>query len=780
MDYVQVQVTGIVQGVGFRPFIFKKARECGLCGSVLNTSDGVIIKVSGEKEAVDLFVGSIGAEAPTASAIDEIIVSSISPFESDRFEIAGSEVCGDSQVLVSPDLGTCDECVSELFDPVDRRYGYPFINCTNCGPRFTIIEKTPYDRENTSMATFGMCDDCRREYEDPSSRRFHAQPNACQKCGPRLELVTCKGCAVPGDPVSVTAGLLRDGGIVAIKGLGGFHLACDATSDNAVKELRLRKNRYGKPLAVMTGDIEQAMAYCSISEEEKALMLSPRRPIVLLEERQGSGLSGQVARGLRYQGLFLPYTPLQHLLMHELDVPLVMTSGNISGEPIATADKEALERLGGIADYFLLNDREILVRYDDSVMRVFRGADYPVRRARGYAPYPLTVSPPAALEVLALGAELKNSFCLLRDNKAFIGQHVGDMDNALAVDHFEEALKTVMGLFSLKPEVVCCDLHPEYVTTQMASIFGLPVVGVQHHHAHVASCMADNGVCEPVIGVAWDGTGYGEDGTIWGGEFLICDGVEYKRVAHLFNFMMPGSDTCVYRIYRMAAGVLNGLTGDAKAAVSRLREIITIDEREADAITFQLSEGINSPYTSSAGRLFDSAAALVGLRRTVDYDGQAACELEASAVDTPDSYPFELDAGVDPWIIDTRPLFGNLMSDVEAGIDRGLIAGKFHRTLAEIITRTCRRLSDETGINKVALSGGVFQNMLLTGMVVDMLEALGLEALLHRRVPCNDGGISLGQAVVAFGRFSRGDLSATAGKEKESPGRKENGSAVKT
>lgn len=758
MDYVQVQVTGIVQGVGFRPFIYKKACEYGLGGNVFNTVEGVTIRVSGESDMLDLLADSIEKEAPPAAVIDKITVSAIPPFESGRFEITGSEASGEREVLVSPDLGTCDECVSELFDQVDRRYGYPFINCTNCGPRFTIIERTPYDREYTSMAPFQMCGDCRSEYEDPSSRRFHAQPNACSRCGPRLKLVTREGDEVPGDPVSVTAGLLSGGEIVAIKGLGGFHLACDATSDEVVRELRLRKNRYGKPLAVMVRDIEQAMEYCSVSEKEKALMLSPRRPVVLVEEKEGSKLSRQVAAGLRHQGLFSPYTPLHHLLMHKLDVPLIMTSGNISGEPIATADEEAQIRLGGIADYFLMNNREILVRYDDSVTRIFRGGDYPVRRSRGYAPYPLSVSPPAPVEVLALGPELKNTFCLLRENKAFVGQHIGDMDNALAVDHFEEALETMIRLFSLKPEVVCCDLHPEYVTTQMASDYGLPVVGVQHHHAHIASCMADNGAHGSVIGVAWDGTGYGEDGTVWGGEFLLCDGADYRRLAHLYNYMMPGSDLCIYRIYRMAAGVLNGLFEDPQAAVLRLGEIVDIDSREAGAIAFQITEGVNTPLTSSAGRLFDAAAVFTGLRQTVDYDGQAACELEACAVDTALHYPFEIDSSVSPWIIDTRDVFRRLMSDVDAGVDVSLIAGKFHRTLAAVISQTCGLLSDETGVNRVALSGGVFQNLLLTGMVVDMLEDRGLEVLLHRRVPCNDGGISLGQAVIAAGGLSCGGV----------------------
>ncbi|MBN1289373.1 MAG: carbamoyltransferase HypF, partial [Actinobacteria bacterium] len=502
-------------------------------------------------------------------------------------------------------------------------------------------------------------------------------------------------------------------------------------------------------------DSARARDYCEISPMEHSLMSSPNKPIVLLEEKEGSPISRHVAEGLKHQGLFLPYTPLHYLLLEQCGLPLVMTSGNISGEPIATDNEEALERLSGVAGCFLLHDRDILIRYDDSVTRVFQGVEYPVRRARGYAPYPLTLSSSSEIEVLALGAELKNTFCLLRADKAYVGQHVGNMDNALALDHFEKALETVTRLFSLKPQLVACDLHPEYVTTQIAADYGIPVTPVQHHHAHIAGCMADNCLEEEVIGVAWDGTGYGEDGTVWGGEFLYCNGPQYRRLAHLRQYKMPGSDSCIYSIYRMAAGVLSGVYSDADTALGKLRQVVEIEGPEADIIAFQLENGVNALLTSSSGRLFDAAASITGMRRTAQYDGQAACELEAVAEDVDSGYPFQLLDGQGIYIVDTGPLFEGLLTDSLAGVQRSLMAGKFHHTMACIIAETCDLLSGETGIRKIALSGGVFQNVLLTGKVVEMLKSRNLVPVLHRRVPCNDGGIAFGQAVVAAGRFAQ-------------------------
>jgi hydrogenase maturation protein HypF len=486
-----------------------------------------------------------------------------------------------------------------------------------------------------------------------------------------------------------------------------------------------------------------------VSDEEEALLTSPRRPIVLLEELEGSALSREVAAGLDRQGLFLPYTPLHHLILEEAGIPLVMTSGNVSSEPIAIDNDEAMSRLSGIADYFLLHDRDILVRYDDSVTRVFQGAEYPVRRARGYAPYPITIAPPSRVEVLALGAELKNTFCVLRGEQAFVGQHIGDMESQGEVEHFEEALQAVRRLFSLEPEVVAHDLHPDYLTTQMAPEFELPMVGVQHHHAHMVSCMADNAVTGEVIGVTWDGTGYGTDGTVWGGEFLVGDERAFRRAAHLYSYPMPGADACIFKLYRMVMGVMSELFEDEEAALERLRLRFEIDDAEAASLVFQLKEKVNSPVTSSAGRMFDVAAALSGLRSEATYDGQAACELEAVARDTREYYNFILDRSCEPWVIDTRPVFREMLVDVESGKGPAEIGGKFHATMALAIIETCEALADDTGLERVALSGGVFQNEMLLTWVVDGLRAAGLTPLVHGRVPCNDGGISLGQAVAA-------------------------------
>ena len=749
MRHLRIEVRGIVQGVGFRPFVYRIADEHGIKGSVSNNPLGVDIVARGEGDQLYLFLKALKDEAPPAAVVEKVSVFTTGPFEADSFRIAPSSLEGEKHVLISPDLATCDDCLAELFDEADRRYRYPFINCTNCGPRFTIIADTPYDRPNTSMAKFTMCPDCAREYNDPSNRRFHAQPNACPVCGPRVQLVDAGGGQLSGDAIVAAAGLLGEGKIVAVKGLGGFHLACDGTSDETVARLRQRKNRYAKPLAVMVKDIDEALALCQVGEEEEKLLCSVGRPIVLLLEREGNRLSGEVATGLNHQGLFLPYTPLHHLLLGEVGLPLVMTSGNVSSEPIVKSNEEALQRLAGIADYYLLHDRDILVRYDDSVTRVFQGAEYPVRRARGYAPYPVSLAGQAKVQVLAVGAELKNTFCILRGDKAFLGQHIGDMETAGELDHFEEALSAIKRLFSLEPEVVAHDLHPEYMTTQLAREMELPLVGVQHHHAHIASCMADNRIEGSVLGVSWDGTGYGEDGTVWGGEFLLCDGTGFERLAHLYRYPMPGADACIYRLYRMVMGVMSELFAGVDEALERLRARFDISQEEADSLAFQLNDGINSPLTSSAGRMFDVAAALSGLRSEAVYDGQAACELEAVAEPTGKHYSFTIDRSAQPWVVDTRQLFRELMVDLDSGTGAGKVAGKFHSTMAMAIVETVESLSRETGVSRVALSGGVFQNELLTNLVVDGIKSVDLTPYIHRRVPCNDGGISLGQAVIA-------------------------------
>jgi hydrogenase maturation protein HypF len=749
MRYLRVEVKGIVQGVGFRPFVYRIANQYGIRGSVSNNPLGVEIVASGDGDQIYLFLKALRNEAPPAAVVDKVSVFTMDPFQADSFSIVPSSVEGEKHVLISPDLATCDDCLAELFDPSDRRYHYPFINCTNCGPRFTIIADTPYDRPNTSMAKFIMCPDCRREYDDPTDRRFHAQPNACPVCGPRVRLADAAGKEFPGDPVTSAAGFLQEGKILAVKGLGGFQLACDATSDGAVGRLRQRKNRYAKPLAVMVRYLDEAGELCQVSSEEEELLQSVAGPIVLLLEREGSRLSGEVAGGLNHQGLFLPYTPLHHLLLDQVGLPLVMTSGNVSSEPIVKDNHEAQSRLAGIADCFLLHDRDVLVRYDDSVTRVFQGAEYPVRRARGYAPYPINLTGTAEVEVLAVGAELKNTFCVLRGKEAFLSQHIGDMETTGELDHFEEALSAIKRLFSLEPEVVAHDLHPEYMTTQLAREMDLPPIGVQHHHAHIVSCMADNRVEGEVLGVSWDGTGYGEDGTVWGGEFLLCDETGFERLAHLYRYPMPGADACIYRLYRMVMGVMSELFTGVDEALERLRDRFDVSREEADSLAFQLSNDINSPMTSSAGRMFDVAAALCGLRSEAVYDGQAACELEAVAEPINEHYSFTIDRSAEPWVIDTRQLFRELMVDMDSGTGAGRAGGKFHAAMAHAAVETAVALCREKGVDKVALSGGVFQNSLLTDLVVNGIKSAGLTPLIHGRVPCNDGGISLGQAVIA-------------------------------
>lgn len=754
MRYLRIELAGIVQGVGFRPFVYRLAGRFGLRGSVSNHTGGVVILAAGEPGLLDAFLEALREELPPQANIEYLAFEDIEPFESDGFSIGDSLHGGESSVLVSPDLATCPDCLRELFDPGDRRFLYPFINCTNCGPRFTIIGETPYDRPSTSMASFTMCEECAREYHDPADRRFHAQPNACPACGPRLWLSDGQGRELDGDPVPEAARVLRSGSIVAVKGLGGFQLACDATSDEAVRKLRERKLRYGKPLAVMIRSLEELGGLCRADHEEERLLASPRAPIVLLREAAGNRLSRAVAEGLVYQGIFLPCTPLHHLLLRETGIPLVMTSGNLSGEPIATGNEEALERLGSVADCFLLHDRDILVRYDDPVTRIFLGGEYPVRRARGYAPYPVRIDPPSPVEVLAVGAELKNTFCFLRREHAFLGQHIGDMETREVLDHFESALHAVRRLFSLRPQVLATDLHPDYLSTQWAAEQPLPRIGVQHHHAHIAACMADNGIRGEVIGVAWDGTGYGEDGTSWGGEFLVCDESRYRRAAHLYQYPMPGGDVCTRHLHRMAAGALFRLLEDRGHVWEVFHNLFEVGEDEAAALAFQLERGHNAPLTSSAGRLFDVVAAVTGLRYEAGYEGQAACELEAAARNATGEYEWVLEDSARPWVIDTRPILEGVLSDLDRGEDRGDIAGRFHATLSTVIVRTCLELSRSTGLDRVALSGGVFQNLRLAGATVDGLEREGLRAHVHRRVPCNDGGISLGQAVVASSRWS--------------------------
>ncbi len=754
----RISVRGVVQGVGFRPFVYQLAGSHGLKGWVRNTSGNVTIVVEGEQEQIEQFLIALSTSPPPQAHI-ETISREDEPLHGYRgFEILDSLVKPGEYQLVSPDLATCMDCRNEIFSRSDRRYHYPFTNCTACGPRFTIIQGIPYDRERTTMKEFRMCPNCQKEYDTPSNRRFHAQPNACPVCGPSLTLADASGAKVESaDVINEAARLLREGRILAVKGLGGFLLACDATSDGAVAALRERKQRPAKPFALMVANLSWAERLCEVNEAEAQLLSSPAAPIVLLKLKDGAQISNLIAPGLDHLGLMLPYTPLHHLLMKETGLPLVMTSGNLSEEPIAADDGEAVERLGahtsGIADFFVLHNRKIHSRYDDSVVMVELGARQMIRRSRGYAPYPVRL-PFAAGQILACGAEMKNTFCLTRDDYAFVSQHIGDMENEETLEHFERTLGQYEDLFSIKPVKIACDLHPDYLPTQFAereaAKRGLPLVRVQHHHAHIAGCMAENGLNEKVIGVALDGTGMGADGLIWGSEFMIADYAGFTRKAHLEYLPLAGGSAAIHRPVRTAAGYLYYLLGNA-ALEYALPCFNGMDELEKALIKQQIDASLNAPLTSSCGRLFDAVSALLGICGQTDYEGQAAIELEAAAgeLEIDGAYPFRIENRDGMRTIRVKELLGAVIDDYRQGLPAAEISALFHNTLVRIICLICSNLSAETGLKKVALSGGVFQNRRLLRLVHAGLKADGLTPLVHLHLPANDGCISLGQAAVA-------------------------------
>jgi hydrogenase maturation protein HypF len=749
----RVRVEGIVQGVGFRPFVHALAGRLGLAGLVGNDAGGVFVEVEGSGEAVERFLAALSREAPPLAVIERVTATPLAPTGSRGFAIAASQAGGERQALVSPDTATCTDCLRELADPGDRRHRYPFINCTNCGPRFTIVRDVPYDRPATTMAGFAMCADCAGEYHDPADRRFHAQPVCCPACGPALALRDRNGRAAGGDPLAGAAARLREGAVVAVKGLGGYHLAADAAAEPAVAALRARKHREDKPFAVMVPGLEAARRLCLVDPAEAALLESPRRPIVLLRRRpEGSAVAPSVAPGNRSLGLMLPYTALHHLLLAEVGRPIVLTSGNVSDEPIAYRDDDAAERLAGIADWFLVHDRPIHVRADDSVVRAFRGRELPVRRSRGYAPQPLTLPWPFPAHVLACGAELKHTFCLAKGGHAFVSQHVGDLENYETYRSFTEGVGHFRRLFAVEPELVAHDLHPEYLSTKYAlELEGVGLEGVQHHHAHVAACLADNGEPGPVIGVAYDGLGYGLDGTIWGGELLVAELEGFRRAGHLEVVPLPGGAAAIREPWRMAAAWLDAALGgrvpDRLAVVGRHRD-------RWERVVALARSGTASPPTSSAGRLFDAVAAILGVRDAVNYEGQAAVELEQLADPAePGAYPAGVGPAADGLLrLGGGDLVGAVVEELEAGVARPLVAARFHNGLAAATVAACQALRSGTGLETVALSGGVFQNLLLLERTVSGLEQTGFRVLVHSRVPPNDGGISLGQAAVAAAR----------------------------
>ena len=752
-----IRVKGVVQGVGFRPFVYTLATGLGLTGLVGNDLDGVFVEVEGPAATVGDFLLRLERDAPPLARIERVTTRALPPRRSASFAIAASEPrAGPRRTLVSADTATCADCLRELSDPADRRFGYPFINCTNCGPRFTIVRDVPYDRALTTMAAFAMCERCAAEYHDPADRRFHAQPTCCPACGPRLALhradasTPAAGTPAASDPLTAAAELLRQGRILALKGLGGYHLAADAACEQAVARLRARKHREDKPFAVMAADLAAARRLAEADPAAAGLLTSPARPIVLLPRSQEAAVAAATAPGNRQLGIMLPYTPLHHLLLATVTRPIVLTSGNVSDEPIVYRDDEARERLAGIADAFLGHDRAIHVRTDDSVARTFRGRPMLLRRSRGYVPEPITIRSGFPRPVLACGAELKNTFCLAQDRHAFVSHHIGDLENAETLRSFTEGIEHFRRLFDIDPRVVAHDLHPEYLSTKYAvELDGVDLRGVQHHHAHIASCLADNGEDGPVIGVAFDGTGYGTDGTIWGGEFLAAGVATFERGGHLAPVPMPGGAAAIRQPWRMAAAYQDA---DPNSPADLDLDVVRRNQDRWAAVTAMARRGVNAPLTSSAGRLFDAAAALLGVRDAINYEGQAAVELEQLADPAEaGAYPAAVEAG-HPFRVRGADLLHGILDDLTARVPAPVIAARFHHGVAALIEAGCLLMRGRYGLGTVALSGGVFQNLLLLDATVSRLEARGFRVLLHARVPCNDGGISLGQAVVAAAR----------------------------
>lgn len=751
----QIEVSGIVQGVGFRPYVYRLAIGRQLTGNIRNTSAGVTIEVQGPAQGVEDFVAHLPTDAPPLAKITKVLVHEVPCNGESEFRILGSQGGEEVRTLISPDVAICPDCLHELLDPKDRRHKYPFINCTNCGPRFTIVRDIPYDRPRTSMAVFPMCPECQAEYDDPLNRRFHAQPNACWKCGPQIELWDREGKKIPcRDVLAEAAAGLHAGLIVAVKGLGGFHLAVDATNRAAVAHLRERKRRVEKPFAVMVPDIAAAREFCQVDTEAQAILESVQRPIVLLAKKHGSVIAAQVAPKNRDLGIFLPYTPLHYLLFAEGNFKaLVMTSANLSEEPIAIDNAEAVSRLHGIADLFLVHNREILLRCDDSVVRVSGGKARQIRRSRGFVPVPVFLKeelPP----ILAVGGELKNTICLTKGSNAFLSQHVGDLENVESYKFFGEAIEHLSRILEIKPEIVAYDLHPDYFSTRWAQHqSGVRLIGVQHHHAHVASCMAENQLDGRVIGFALDGTGYGTDGRIWGGEVLTAGYESFERAAHLEYIPLPGSSSAIREPWRMAVSYLAHYFGDEflKLDVSFVRGL---DRKKTELLLKMMHRRVNSPLTSSCGRLFDAVAALAGIRQKVNYEAQAAIELEMAleASEENDAYPFALLPAGKTWIISARPMFEALLKDLRAGVPVGAISRRFHNGLVEVFAQVAGLVRERTRLDRVCLSGGTFNNLYLFERLQKRLAANGFFVFTHSEVPAGDGGLSLGQALVAAHR----------------------------
>ncbi|MHB8597712.1 MAG: carbamoyltransferase HypF [Ktedonobacteraceae bacterium] len=767
----RILIQGIVQGVGFRPFVYGQALNLGLVGFVCNDSQGVTIEVEGSSEALDDFQQALHTNLPPLARIDTLVTEPLLPLHEANFVIAHSSTGSERHALISPDVATCDDCLYELLDPANRRYHYPFINCTNCGPRFTIVQDVPYDRSKTTMQVFPLCPACLQEYDDPLNRRFHAQPNACPVCGPQVQFffwVDDKNSLLEkSNSLSDAAQHLASGAILAIKGLGGYHLACDALNGDVVQRLRQRKHRDAKPFALMAPDIETVRQLCTVSVAEAVLLQSRRRPIVLLKQLKDNligTMAPAVAPAYDTLGIMLPYTPLHTLLLQafaeacetERPAVLVMTSGNLSDEPIAYRDDDAQQRLSSIADGMLSHNREIHMRCDDSVMRIVANGEQFLRRSRGYAPEPIPLAFDFPVPLLACGGHLKNTFCLGKGRHAFVSHHIGDLENLETLTSFREGIEHFERLFDIYPEAVVYDLHPEYLATKYALDTDIPrKIGVQHHHAHIASVMAEHGLTEPVIGVAADGTGYGTDGAVWGCEIMAADLDGFERLAHLRYIPLPGGEQAVRQPWRMAATYLSQAFGEAFLDID-IPFVRQLDRSKWHMLSQMMAHGVNSPLTSSLGRLFDAVAALLGLpsgSATQLYEGQAAIELEIRAALYPqsESYSFSIEIEEDqtPALLDVTPMLRAIVDDIQQGVPVAIIANRFHRTIAGLLANVCDEIRKQTGLNIVALSGGVFQNRLLLEQLLALLEDRNFQVYINRRVPPNDGGLCLGQIAIA-------------------------------
>lgn len=750
-DYVarRLNINGIVQGVGFRPFVYQLASRYKIKGEVANTSSGVAIHIEGIRDNIESFCRDLAEETPPLSHITETSIHPEIVKGFKEFSIAQSIGRAVHSTLISPDVSICDDCLRELFDPDDRRFQYPFINCTNCGPRYTIISDIPYDRPKTSMKHFKMCKMCQDEYDDPENRRFHAQPNACKECGPHVTLYDNSGKKLDTrKPVEKTAELLKQGYIVAIKGLGGFHLAVDAVNNDAVSMLRSRKHREEKPLAIMSCNIEHIRKYAYVQPEEAELLKSLHRPIVILKKMKSNPLSKEVSPRNRYFGVMLPYTPLHYLLLSHGFTALVMTSGNMSEEPICIDNEDAFERLSKIADYFLIHNRDIYLRSDDSIVKYTAGDTRFIRRSRGYIPVPVFLKKKVD-QILACGGGLKSTICLTKGNNAFISQHIGDIENQATYEFFQLTIEHMKRILDINPRIIAYDLHPDY----LSSIYALEQqdvekVPVQHHHAHIVSCMAENRLDGPVIGLSFDGTGYGTDGNIWGGEILIAEDKRFERVAYLSYVPMPGSEAAIKEPWRMAVSYLYDAFGEEFYSLD-LPVFKEIDEKKIWFIVEMISKQINSPSTSSLGRFFDGIAAIIGIRNYVVFEGQAAMELEMLAGKSiKESYNFEWISG-DMHKVLLQPIVCAVVDDMKKGVHPSNISGKFHATIIKLFSELCEVIRKESGLNRIALSGGVFQNSIILTGLMEKLEEKGFQVFTHTQVPANDGGISLGQAMVA-------------------------------